>query len=138
MSQRRGFLPRNTPDRRGLGTLLSAFSSKKCQNFKTTCQGKVKLKRSMIPETRRNRQRSTGRFGLLHLFGSCFQNSYPVPTRIMSPAVRTVSLPFELLLKRAGIYVDQSQRTSRFWTCTLDSEKTLRQLQEDGLRVLGI
>ena len=32
------------------------------------------------------------------------------------------SFPDELLLKRAGSYVDQSQRASRFWKCTLDPE----------------
>ena len=47
--------------------------------------------------------------------------------------------PHERLLKRAGIYVDQSQRTSKFWKCCLDPEKfCVRSLQENGHRVIAI
>ena len=45
----------------------------------------------------------------------------------------------ERLLKQGGIYVDQSQRTSRFWKCSLDPEKfCVRSQQENGLRVIAI
>ena len=48
-------------------------------------------------------------------------------------------VPPPRLLKRAGIYVDQSQRTSRFWKCSLDPEKfCVRSLQGNGFRVIAI
>ena len=48
-------------------------------------------------------------------------------------------LPHERLLKRAGICVDQSLRTSRFWKCSLDREKfCVRSRQGNGPRVIVV
>ena len=55
------------------------------------------------------------------------------------PRNRHVFLPHERLLNRAGIYVDQSLRSSRFWKCSLDREKFwVRSWQENCLLAIAV
>ena len=59
------------------------------------------------------------------------------PQKILG--LKNVFLPHKRLLKRAGIYVDQSQRTSRFWKCSLDPRNfRVRLLREDRLHVIAV